>query len=137
MNNMSIKKGDLVKVIAGEDKGKIGTVLSAHPSEKKVVVEKVAMRKKHKKARSAQDVGGIIEQPGKIDVSNVMIVCPTCNKPTKVGFKFEEKNGKTVKVRVCKHDDCGASLEVKKAATKAKAKRATRTKKADKAEVQE
>ncbi len=126
MNNMSIKKGDLVKVIAGSDKGKIGTVLSAHPAERKVVVENVAVVSKHKKARSAQDVGGIIKQPSKIDVSNVMLVCPTCNKPTKVGFKFETKDNKTVKTRICKNEGCGASLDAKKVATKAKAKRASK-----------
>ena len=131
MNTLNIKNGDLVKIIAGNDKGKTGKVLKTYPAEGKIVVEGVNITSKHKKARSAQDNGGIIKQPSRIDVSNAVIVCPVCGLTTKVGAGVEDKNGKQVKIRVCKK--CGASLEVKKAATKAKkatAKRRT-AKKAD------
>lgn len=132
MNTLNIKNGDLVKIIAGNDKGKTGKVLKTYPAEGKIVVEDVNVISKHKKARSAQDAAGIIKQPAKIDVSNAVVICPVCGLATKVGAGVEDKNGKQVKIRVCKK--CGASLEVKKAAAKAKkatAKRRTATKKAD------
>ncbi len=127
---MNIKKGDLVKIIAGEDKGKTGKVLTTYPADGKIVVEDVHVVSRHKKARSAQDTGGIVKNPAKIDVSNAMVVCPVCGLATKVGFSTEDKKGKQVKIRACKK--CGASLEAKRAA--AKAKRATTRKKAVKAE---
>ncbi len=130
MNTLNIKNGDLVKIIAGNDKGKTGKVLKTYPADGKIVVEGVNITCKHKKARSAQDNGGIIKQPSRIDVSNAVVICPACGLETKVGAGVEEKNGKQVKIRVCKK--CGASLEVKKAAAKAKkatAKRRTATKK--------
>lgn len=129
MANLSIKKGDYVQVISGEDKGKGGEITSVNPTTGKIIVEGVNIVKKHKKARNAQDKAGIISKPAAIDASNVMIVCSSCGKATKVGYKFEDKDGKPVKVRVCKK--CGASLEVKRASTKAKAA----TKKATKAKV--
>lgn len=137
MSKLKIKTGDLVKIIAGEDKNKTGKVLKTYPQDNKIVVEDVNVISKHKKARSAQDVGGIVKQPAAIDASNVVIVCPVCGADTKVAAGTEEKNGKTVKIRACKK--CGASLEAKRAASKAKratAKRKT-TKKADAAPVAE
>lgn len=119
MANLHVKKGDTVVVIAGKDKGKTGKVLSAMPSENAVVVEKVNIINKHKKARNAQEQGGIIKMEGKIDASNVQVICPACKKATRIANK--EVDGK--KVRVCKH--CGASLD--KAVTIKK-----ETKKADK-----
>ena len=127
---MNIKKGDLVKIIAGEDKGKTGKVLATYPADGKIVVEDVHVVSRHKKARSAQDTGGIIKNPAKIDVSNAMIICPVCGEATKVAVGTEDKKGKEVKIRACKK--CGASLEVKRAA--AKAKRATTRRKAAKTE---
>ena len=85
----------------------------------------VNVQKKHKKARSAQEVSSIQNQSGAIDASNVLVVCPTCNKATRIAYKVEGDK----KVRVCKK--CGAILdagkeakEVKKA-TKRKTKKAT------------
>lgn len=127
---MNIKKGDLVKIIAGEDKGKTGKVLATYPADGKIVVEDVHVVSRHKKARSAQDTGGIVKNPAKIDVSNAVIMCPVCGLATKVGAGTEDKKGKQVKIRVCKK--CGASLEAKRAT--AKAKRATTRKKATKVE---
>lgn len=102
---MEIKKGDNVVVIAGKDKGKKGKVLETSPKSLKVVVEGVNIVSKHKKPRSAQDKGGIIKQTNPIDSSNVMVVCPACDKATRVAHKIVD--GK--KVRVCKK--CGASLD--------------------------
>lgn len=119
MANLHVKKGDTVVVIAGKDKGKTGKVLSAMPSENAVVVEKVNIINKHKKARNAQEKSSIVKMEGKIDASNVQVICSACKKATRISYK--EVDGK--KVRVCKH--CGASLDV---AVKIKKE----TKKADK-----
>ena len=98
MAGLKIKKGDRVVVLSGKDRGKEGTVLVALPTEGKVVVEGVATAKRHRKARSATDTGGIVDKNMPIPVSNVAVVSPKDGKPTRVGFKFED--GK--KVRICK-----------------------------------
>lgn len=118
--SLNIKKGDAVKIIAGNDNGKTGTILAVNPSDNTVVVKGagITMAKHFVKPRNAQEKGGIVEKEKAIDASNVMIICPTCNKATKVAHKIED--GK--KIRVCKH--CGASLDEVKAA---KAKKATKT----------
>lgn len=102
---MKVKKGDSVVVTAGKDKGKKGKVLEVSPRTGKIVVENVNVVTKHKKPRSAQDKGGIIKQTNPIQASNVMIICSTCDKATRVAHK--EVDGK--KVRICKK--CGASLD--------------------------
>ena len=102
--SMSIKKGDKVQVLSGKDKGKQGVVLRAKPSEGKVVVEGVAIVKKAVKPTQQNQQGGIVSQEAAIDASNVMLVCPTCGKPTRVGHKADGKN----KLRVCKK--CGAEF---------------------------
>ena len=84
---MEIKKGDNVVVIAGKDKGKKGKVLETSPKSAKVVVEGVNIVTKHKKPRSAQDKGGIVKQTNPIDSSNVIVVCSTCGKATRIGHK--------------------------------------------------
>lgn len=104
---MKIKKGDNVIVIAGKDKGKKGKVLEASPKTEKIIVENINVVTKHKKPKSAQDKGGIIKQTNPINSSNVMIICPACEKATRIAHK--ELNGK--KVRVCKK--CSASLDKK------------------------
>ena len=96
---MKVKKGDQVKVISGKDRGKISKVLAVLGKEGKVVVEKVNVAKKHKKQTGNQkDPGGIIELESPIDISNIMAICPSCNKSIRVGYKIVE--GK--KVRICK-----------------------------------
>ena len=122
MQNLFVKKGDSVLVIAGKDKGKVATVLAAFPEESKVIVEGVNKVVKHQKPRSAQDKGGKIEKEAKIDASNVQIVCPACKKATRVAKTIEGEN----KHRACKK--CGASLDV--AAKKVAAKK-TESKKAE------
>jgi len=110
--SLSIKKGDNVVVLAGKDKGNTGKIIAVDPKEGRVRVENVNMVSRHRKARSAQDQGGIKKMEGSIDVSNVQMICPTCNKATRIGAS--EVNGK--KIRVCKK--CGASLDVKIEKTK-------------------
>ena len=131
---MNIKKNDTVVVIAGKDKGKTGKVLSAEPKKNRVTVEGVNIQKKHKKPRSANSVGGIVDQTGAIDASNVMIMCDSCKKATRVAHKIENEK----KIRVCKK--CGANLdkavvietaEDKKKAKKAKAEKAATEAKAE------
>ena len=124
---MKVKKNDTVLVITGKDAGKTAKVLVALPKDNKVVVDGVNVQKKHKKARSAQEVSSIQNQAGPIDASNVMVICPVCNKATRVSYKVEGDK----KVRICKK--CGAILdatreakEVKKASKK-KAKKAEAT----------
>lgn len=123
---MKVKKNDTVLVLTGKDSGKTGKVLRAMPSANRVVVEGVNVQKKHKRARSAQETSSIVEQTGAIDASNVLVICPTCDKATRVAHA--EVDGK--KVRVCKK--CGASLEAKaeakKPAKKAAAKKTSKKK---------
>lgn len=107
---MNIKKNDTVLVITGKDAGKTAKVLVALPKTNKVVVDGVNVQKKHKKARNAQEVSSIVNQSGAIDASNVLVVCPVCNKATRVAYKIEGDK----KVRVCKK--CGAILDTTKAA---------------------
>ena len=114
---MNVKVNDNVLVIAGKDKGVQGKVLATSPKANTVTVEGVRIQKKHQKARRANETSKIAEVPGAIDASNVMVVCPTCGKPTRVHHNVVD--GK--KVRVCA---CGGVLDKaysKKAAAKAAA----------------
>ena len=111
---MNVKVNDNVLVIAGKDKGVQGKVLATSPKANTVVVEGVRIQKKHQKARKANETSEIVSKPGPIDASNVMVVCPTCGKATRV--KHAEVDGK--KVRVCK---CGAVLDQAFAKKSAKA----------------
>lgn len=122
MNTLNVKSGDNVLVITGKDAGKQGKVLKVDPSSNRIVVAGVNMITKHQKARKAQDKSERIVREGSIDVSNVMIVCPVCGKPTRVKHSVNEE-GK--KIRVCK---CGASLDKKYVKeTKKVAKKAEKT----------
>ena len=98
MAGLKIRKGDRVVVLSGKDKGKEGVVQLAMPDERKVVVEGVNTAKRHRKARSATEPGGIIEIDKPIDVSNVAVISPKDGKPTRIGYKLVD--GK--KIRVCK-----------------------------------
>ena len=113
MANLFVKSGDTVKGLSGEDKGKTGKVQKAFPETGKVIVEGVAMVKKHQKPRGQGMPGGIVDKEAAISASKVMIVCPKCGKPTKVGHKFVEGEGKASrrKVRVCKNKGCGATID--------------------------
>ena len=101
---MNIKKGDTIVVLSGNDKGKQGKVLGTVPSEAKVVVEGINMVTCHVKPRKQGETGGIVQREAAMYASKVQVVCPKCNKGTRIAHKIE--NGK--KPRVCKH--CGAEL---------------------------
>jgi len=103
-----IKKNDIVTVIAGNDKGKSGKVLKVFPAKNKVIVEKVNFVKRHSRPTQKVPQGGIIEKEAPIHISNVMLICNKCGKPTKVkiGVLQDKK-----KVRVCKK--CGEMIDEK------------------------
>lgn len=111
--SFSIKKGDYVKIIAGNDKGKMAQIIGIDTDKGRVALEgkDIAVSKKAKKSRKANDKSGIITIPKMIAISNVMPVCASCGKTTRV--KYSIVDGK--KVRIC---ECGAVLETKKVATK-------------------
>ena len=100
-----IKKGDLVEIISGKDKGKRGKVLRVIPKEMKVIVEGVNIVKRHQRPNPRMREGGIVEREAPIYASKVMLVCPNCSQRTRVGFKVVE--GK--KVRYCKK--CGEIID--------------------------
>ena len=120
-NAMKVRKGDLVHMIKGKDRGKQGRVIEAEPQKRRVIVENLNLVKKHRKPRPIKDSsrmgqtqiqpGGVIDLAAPLPVSNVMIVCPTCNRATRVGYEFRESKGRTVKVRVCKRADCHEVLD--------------------------
>ena len=102
---MHVRKNDLVMVITGKDKGTKGKIASAFPKTGKVIVEGVNMVTRHQKARNAMQPGGIIKKELPIAASNVMLVCPSCGKATRLAHKVTD--GK--KVRVCKK--CNAEID--------------------------
>lgn len=108
---VKIRKGDTVEIISGrfEDKGKRGEVIRVLPDEGRVVVQGVNMRKKHQsqvQTQASRSISpGIIEFEGPIHISNVMLVCPKCNEPTRVGIQRQDGES----VRVCKH--CQALID--------------------------
>ena len=109
---MNIKKGDTVMVIAGnnlKDVGRTGKVLKVDPAKERVYVQGRAIVVRHTKPRQQGEQGGRIEKEGSIHVSNVMLVCPSCKKPTRVGHTFVEGKNGTQKVRVCKN--CGKNID--------------------------
>lgn len=97
-----IRKGDTVFVIAGKDRGKTGKVLSVVKGGEKVVVEKINIVKKHKKAKRQGEESGILEIPAPLHVSNVALISPSTGKPVRVGFQTVEDSatGQQKKVRV-------------------------------------
>lgn len=130
MAKMNIKTGDNVLVISGssEDKGKISVVSATSPKTNKVLVEGVNIQTKHSKARRANEKSEIVKKEGYIDASNVMVVCPSCNKATRVAREIVDGNS----VRKCKK--CGAVLDTEskkfvKGAKNAKAKSTASAKK--------
>lgn len=104
-NKLHIKTGDTVMIISGNDKGEKGKVLAVSPKEGKVIVEGHNIVKKHVKPRKMGDQGGIVSAEGALYASKVMVVCPHCNKPTRVGHK---KFADGSKERICKR--CGETL---------------------------
>ncbi|MEW5980426.1 MAG: 50S ribosomal protein L24 [Acidobacteriota bacterium] len=104
---LQIRKNDQVKVIAGKDVNKVGRVLRVYPDRQRVVVEGVAFLQRHTRPNPAKNIkGGIVEREAAIHVSNVMVVCGSCGKATRVGHSILS-DGK--KIRACR--GCGAALD--------------------------
>jgi len=113
---MKVKKGDLVHMIKGKDRGKQGRVIDSRPAERRVIVENLNVVKRHTRPKPMRDSsrmggtqmtpGGVIEKAAPVPVSNVMLVCPTCNRPTRIGMTTKEVKGREVHVRQCKRADC-------------------------------
>ena len=99
---MQVRRNDTVLVIAGKDRGKKGKVRQALPKESRVVIEGVNVVKRHMKAQGATRQAGIIEREAPIHVSNVMLLCTKCNRPTRIGFRFLEDGSKVRICRCCK-----------------------------------
>ena len=121
MSALKLKKGDLVQVISGKDRGKQGRILEALPREQRVIVENLNLAKRHRRPRPMKNPsrmgqtqvqpGGVFDVANPLPVSNVMLVCPACNRATRVGYEFKEAKGGLVKIRVCKRDDCHQEVD--------------------------
>lgn len=105
---MDVKKNDTVVVLSGKDRGRRGKVLGSVPKTGKVVVEGINMATCHIKPRRQGEEGGIVKREAAIAACKVQVVCPKCDRPTRVGHKIDLVDGKRKKSRVCKH--CGAEL---------------------------
>jgi large subunit ribosomal protein L24 len=105
--NASIRRGDQVRVMSGRDRGKTGRVLGVDPRKRTVTVEHANIIKRHTRANPSKNVkGGIVEKEGPIQISNVLLLCPSCGKHARVGHKSLPDG---TKVRVCRR--CGTTLE--------------------------
>jgi large subunit ribosomal protein L24 len=96
---LSIKKNDTVLVVTGKEKGKKGRVISVNPAKSKILIERINIIKRHMKPSKKYSQGGIIEKEAPLHISNVMLVCSKCNKPTRIGNTVLS-DGK--KARICK-----------------------------------
>ena len=120
-NAMKIHKGDLVQILSGKDRGKQGRVIEARPRERRVVVENLNVVKRHTRPKPVKDSsrmggpsiipGGVIDKPAPLPVGKVMVVCPVCNRPTRIGMKETEIKGERVHLRVCRRADCGQEID--------------------------
>lgn len=102
---LHVKKDDLVEVISGDDRGRQGKVLRVEPRKGRVVVEGVNIQKKHVRPGRTNAQGGVIEQPGPLAASKVLVVCPHCKRGVRTGHRRDEKGV----VRVCKR--CGKDID--------------------------
>ncbi|MEE9258558.1 MAG: 50S ribosomal protein L24 [Nitrospinaceae bacterium] len=103
---LKLKKDDIVEVIAGREKGKKGKILALYPSDGRLTIEKLNMLKRHTKPSAQNKQGGIIEKEGRMDISNVLLVCDKCGKGVRIKRKKLE-DGK--RVRVCAK--CGEVMD--------------------------
>ena len=116
---MKVRKGDVVHILRGKDAGKEGRVLEALPKQGRVVVENINIVKRHRRPQAVHNTtglggsqvipGGIIDLPAPLPVSNVMVVCPVCGKPSRVGTIEKTVKDRKVRVRVCKR--CGEEID--------------------------
>ena len=116
-STMKVRKGDVVQILSGKDRGKQGRVLEARPRERRVIVENLNVVKRHMRPRVLRDSnrmgqqqvapGGVVDKAAPLPISSVMVVCPTCERPTRVGIEIRDlAGGQQTKVRVCKRADC-------------------------------
>jgi len=104
MPKMKIRAGDKVRVIAGKENDKSGKVLKTMPKEGRVIIEGLHLIKRAVKPNQKNPQGGFIQKEGSIDISNVMLLCPNCDEPARVGYRIGE-NGERVRVcRKCQAD---------------------------------
>jgi len=118
---MKVKKGDLVQVLSGKDRGKQGRVIDALPRERRVIVENLNVVKRHTRPKPVKNAsrmggpsiipGGVIDKPAPLPVGKVMLVCPVCNRPTRIGVTEKEIKGERVRIRVCRRADCGQEID--------------------------
>ncbi len=97
-----IRKGDTVKVIKGNDRGRVGTVLQVFPKERRIIVKGVAMITRHLRPSAKHREGGIVQQEGTVALSNVLLICPECDRPTRVGFVISESGEKLRQCKQCR-----------------------------------
>jgi large subunit ribosomal protein L24 len=109
MAKAKIHKGDQVMVISGKEAGKTGKVMRIDPDRGRLVVERLNIMRRHTRPDPKKNPqGGVIEREGSVDVSNVMLICPACNQPTRVGFRVTAGGDK---VRVCRRSNCSADID--------------------------
>ena len=101
---MKLKKGDRVKVLSGKDRGEVGEVMRAMPDKNMVIVDGVNVARKSRRAVRATMQAGIIDKDMPVPASKVALVCPHCDKPTRIGYRFDGPK----KVRVCRK--CGGDV---------------------------
>ena len=121
MPTMRVRRGDLVQIITGKDRGKQGHVIEARPGERRVVVENLNIVKKHQRPRPVRGTGrmgapsimpgGVLAIAAPVPVSNVRVGCPVCSRPTRVGIERKEVKGKLIPVRVCRRADCHGEID--------------------------
>jgi large subunit ribosomal protein L24 len=99
---MKLRNGDEIVVLAGKDKGRKGKIEKILPKQGKVLIPGINVSKKHTKPRGEKQPGGIIEQIMPLPVSNVSLLCPSCGKPTRVGYQVNKDGSKTRICRKCK-----------------------------------
>ncbi len=118
---MKVKKGDVVHILSGKDRGKQGRVIQADSKARRVIVENLNLVKRHTRPKPLRDAsrmggtqmsaGGVIERAAPLPISTVMVVCPTCGRPTRVGMLVKHVKDEQRKVRVCKRADCGEEID--------------------------
>lgn len=101
---MKIRKGDNVKMLSGKDREKTGKVSRVFPGAGKAIVEGLNLVKKHVRPKKQGEKGQRVSVPAAVDISNLMLVCPKCSKPSRIGFKIGGKD----KFRICKK--CGSEI---------------------------
>jgi len=102
---MRVRKNDQILVISGNYKGKKGKVLKVFPEQNRIIVEGVNFIKRHSRPSQQNPQGGIVEKEGSIHVSNVMVICPKCNTPTRLGSRMvvDQNRNRKSRVRICKN----------------------------------